>query len=923
MSEKDPESLFILSLDSPHSTLVTTGGKGHNLSVLSQNGSFPVPNGFCVTVAAYRDFVASGGLREEIEGDLSLLNGKGDDDVEGGDKDINVEEISSQIRSAFQKRTLSQSLQSQIATALLNHFPNNNENNNTFLAVRSSATCEDMPDASFAGQHDTYLNVSPDPDNVCRHIIDCFSSLFTPRAIIYRKTNSINHLDAGMAVVVQAMVQSRCSGVLFTANPVNGRRNETVLEVIPGLGEALVSGLTEPDRYIVKRGEEIRIKDQRIGKKAKAIQSVEGGGVQEVVDTTGEGTPVLTEDQVKDLVVLGQQVSALFENTPQDIEFAISKEGITYLVQSRPITTLFPLPNVPPEPLQVFISFNAVQGISAPIFPAGQDALNGPNGLLGGLLRYLSWGRWGNGPLFQRVAGRLYANTTGIIRNSFGRSIYMKFMPLAEPGILAGLEEEIHEPGLEIADGLNLKLILRLMSIGIVVLPRYILNMMFPDRARKRIYTFFDEVVANVEKEAENVTGLAGVIEFKQKTLTGLFPKVLMNFLPCAAPAMHSMLLLMRLSEKLPDAKDQVLTITRGLPHNVTTEMDLKLWKVAKAIQSDDTSHNHFRSVEATMLAKEYLTKRLPGKAQTAIEEFMHEYGMRGLYEIDFGRPRWREEPTPLMQTLKTYIDIDEGNAPDEIFAAGEVAAEMSIRNLGMNLGKPWLISFLARRVRALAGVRELPKFTIIRVMGIIRAKLLDEGEKLANMGLIGEATDLFLLYDDELNALAKGDLKNCKALIAQRKEEMTKENSRKRIPRVIASDGFAFFGGVVRKANVKDGDLCGEPVSPGVYEGRIRVVHDPSKTKLSPGEILCCHGTDPSWTPLFLSAGALVMEVGGAMTHGSVVAREYGIPAIVGLECVTEKLTTGQLVRVDGSSGIVEVLEDAEIKQDGNGVYV
>ncbi|KAL3781912.1 hypothetical protein HJC23_004097 [Cyclotella cryptica] len=348
--------------------------------------------------------------------------------------------------------------------------------------------------------------------------------------------------------------------------------------------------------------------------------------------------------------------------------------------------------------------------------------------------------------------------------------------------------------------------------------------------------------------------------------------------------------------------------------------MDLKLWKVAKAIQIDDTSHNHIRSVEASILAEEYLAKLLPDKAQSAIEEFMNEYGMRGLYEIDFGRPRWREDPTPLMQTIKTYIDIDNDNAPDVVFAAGEDAAEESIQKLGMSLGKPWLISFLARRVRAVAGVRELPKFTIIRVMGILRAKLLDEGEKLAKLGLIGDATDLFLLHDDELNALAKGDLNNCKALVAERKEEMTKENARKRIPRVIASDGFAFFGGAVRKANVKDGALCGEPVSPGVYEGRIRVVHDPSKTKLSPGEILCCHGTDPSWTPLFLSAGALVMEVGGAMTHGSVVAREYGIPAIVGLEYVTEKLTTGQLVRVDGSSGIVEFLEDTETMQVDNG---
>ena len=265
------------------------------------------------------------------------------------------------------------------------------------------------------------------------------------------------------------------------------------------------------------------------------------------------------------------------------------------------------------------------------------------------------------------------------------------------------------------------------------------------------------------------------------------------------------------------------------------------------------------------------------------------------------------------MQTLKTYINIDDNNAPDKVFAAGEMAAKDAIKDLGISLNKPWLVQFLARRIRAIAGIRELPKFTIIRAMGIVRKRLLEEGEQLAREGLIGDAQDLFLLYDEELLALANGSLANCKDLVAQRKNEMETETDRKRIPRVLASDGFAFFGGAVRKANAKDGALCGEPVSPGTYEGRVRVVHDPSTTKLMPGEILACHGTDPSWTPLFLSAGALVMEVGGAMTHGSVVAREYGIPAIVGLERITEKLTTGQLVRVDGSSGIVEILDGIE----------
>ena len=369
--------------------------------------------------------------------------------------------------------------------------------------------------------------------------------------------------------------------------------------------------------------------------------------------------------------------------------------------------------------------------------------------------------------------------------------------------------------------------------------------------------------------------------------------------------------LLTKLASSTPDGKDLVLTVTRGLPHNCTTEMDLKLWQVAKTIQSDMESLTLFNFHDADTLANDYLRGNLPRVAQQAVCQFMKEYGMRGLYEIDFGRPRWREEPSALMNSIKSYVQIDDEHAPDRVFAAGGVASQDAIQQLGEQLGKPWLVSFLAKRTRALAGIRELPKFTIIRTMGHIRAKMLIEGERLVEKGVIDDAKDLFFLYMDELESLAKGQLMDCKDIIARRKVSMKVESERTRLPRVIASDGFAFYGGSASTANLEDVNvIAGEGVSPGMYEGRIHIIHDPSKAKLSQGEILCCHGTDPSWTPLFLSAGALIMEVGGLMTHGSVVAREYGIPAVVGLEKITERLQNGQLVRVDGSSGVVEILE-------------
>ena len=347
---------FTLSLDSPYSDLSTTGGKGHNLSILSRDGSsIPVPPGFVVTTAAYHDFVNQDDklLLKEIETELNQVQ-----------KYATLEATSTTIRTAFRKRRLSNALQAEIVDRLASLFPDPTQH----VAVRSSATCEDMPGASFAGQHDTYLNVPLTTSAVCQSIVDCFSSLFTSRAISYRERSGLTYEDASMAVVVQAMVQSQQnSGVLFTANPLTGRRNESVLEAIPGLGEALVSGLTEPDRYVVVRradGTMDHIDDVRIGAKAKVIRPVEGGGVkEETLSTYGEaGVPssaVLTDDDVERIIRTGQEVEAVFDGEPQDIEWAQSLDGKIFVVQSRPITTLFPLPNVPAEPFQVFFSFNA------------------------------------------------------------------------------------------------------------------------------------------------------------------------------------------------------------------------------------------------------------------------------------------------------------------------------------------------------------------------------------------------------------------------------------------------------------------------------------------------------------------------------------------------------------------------------------
>jgi rifampicin phosphotransferase len=358
------------------------------------------------------------------------------------------------------------------------------------------------------------------------------------------------------------------------------------------------------------------------------------------------------------------------------------------------------------------------------------------------------------------------------------------------------------------------------------------------------------------------------------------------------------------------------LRATRGLPHNVTTEMDLLLWQTTQTIARDADGSAALRKPDPALLARQFETEGLPPVAQNAIAAFLRRYGMRGIAEIDVGHARWGDQPQPIIQTLQSYAQIDDPDrAPDAVFARGAADAEAAIEQIVRELrGTPrgWikarLARWLARRTRELAGLRETPKLTIVRVLGLIRAGLLESGRDLADAGAIDQPDDLFFLRVDELRALAGGEQRDWRSLIDERRASYARELRRRQVPRLLLSDGRAFFDGVAA-TSADDGALIGSPVSPGTVEGVVHVVWEPHKTRLAPGEILVCHGTDPAWTPLFLAAGGLITEVGGLMTHGSVVAREYGIPAVVGVDHATTRLHTGQRVRVDGSSGRVTLL--------------
>jgi pyruvate,water dikinase len=895
---------MIIPFDSSEATLEQAGGKGMNLARLTRAG-FEVPRGFIIATDAYRDFVnANRWLRPILAGvpDLSAEDAAA------------LERVSAQIRAAFSAGKMPEELETAICTAYadLGEKP---------VAVRSSATAEDLPDLSFAGQQDTYLNVIG-AQQLLEAVIQCWSSLWTARAIGYRIRNGIDQGEAALAVIVQEMVQSEASGVLFTANPLTGMRSESVIDATLGLGEALVSGQVEPDHYVVDALHN-RILTKTLGAKKISTRGKAGGGVERIEETADEERQALTDEAILQLTELGERIQKEY-NFPQDIEWAVVENQL-YVLQSRPITSLFPVPKESYDPLIVWFSFGSVQGLLGAITPLGQDAiriaLSGAGKLFGAQIPY------DKNDVLVPAGERLWAKISDLLRHPMGARVYQTVLGFGDPSVRQILQGLAHEPRLGAGRGH-----LKLSSIGAVlgfllpVLARAARNMHNPQKAREEFQSYIEsQLIPPSITGGDSYTRLAQRLGYMQANLSTTLYCLLPRFFPILGPGIVSLRLLTRLGGDEKDVETDhgfsatALEVTRGLPNNVTTEMDLALWKTANAIRQDRASYAAFLDSDARTLAARYLNGSLPGAAQTAIVRFMERYGMRGVAEIDMGQPRWREEPTSIMQTLQSYLQIPEEMAPDAVFEKGARAAELAVERLAAQARrssggeiKERIVRALSARIRALMGLRETPKFFIVRLMGIIRDELLASGDEFVREGLIEKPEDLFFLHFDELQALANHDARNWKSLVAERFAVYERENRRKQIPRVLLSDGRAFYEGLGAAADT-DTVISGSPVSPGVAEGIVHIIFDPRGAQLSPGEILVCPGTDPAWTPLFMAAGGLITEVGGMMTHGSVVAREYGIPAVVGVHQATTRLQDGQRIRIDGTAGKIMILEDKQ----------
>src|SRR5215211_4939137 len=852
---------------------------------------FPVPAGFCVTTAAYDLVAANAGL----EPTLAALAGTQPEDT------VRLAELATEARSHLSDASVPEILGRAIAEAY------GELGDGEPVAVRSSATAEDLPQASFAGQQDTYLNVIG-VESLLDAVRNCWASLWTDRAVSYRATNGIDPHGVRLAVVVQRMVDASVAGVLFTANPVTGKRRQAVIDASPGLGEAVVSGMVNPDHFVANpaTGE---IVERRLGDKRVAVMAGSGSGTERVELASGEDRTSLSDDQVLALAKLGARVEEHY-GTPQDTEWAIDDNGGLWLLQARPITTLFPLPEGAPtneDDLRVYFSFSVAQGVYRPLTPMGIQTFR----LISSALATLA-GRSPRNPyegtaFFTESAGRVFFDITPVLRSAQGRRLFTGAMQHMEARTVPIVRHLVNDPRLATVPtpwSPVLRAVLSVFVRGRIPL-HAVGALASPGKASARAA----RVVARLRTSGD-VSPDAGTAErltAAERLLLGAPPEILPHVPPVFAAGLAANALAGKLLGDLA-TDDERRVAMRALPHNPTTEMDLALWALAREARTDPDSARALGETPAERLAEEYRGGSLPPKLQTSLADFLRLYGHRGVAEIDLGLPRWSEDPTYIMGVLANYLRLDDPQAaPDVQFdratrEAEEMVAELTRRAASKGRLRGKLVRFLLGRARELSGLREMPKFCIVLLMARARELLWTVGANLAEAGRLESAEDIYFLSVPEAWAVLAGE--DLRPLVRGRRAVYEQEVGRRHVPRLLLSDGTE--PDVATQEEAAEGVLRGTPASGGVVTQKARVILEPAGASLEPGEILVAPSTDPGWTPLFLTASGLVREMGGPMSHGAIVAREYGIPAVVGVPDATEHIETGQQITVDGTAGEV-----------------
>ncbi|MCB5904219.1 phosphoenolpyruvate synthase [Bacillus cereus] len=867
-------SSFVLDFQEIEKTqLFLVGGKGLNLGELSNIQGIQVPEGFCVTTVGYEQVIGKNGAFQTLLNQLAMLK------IEERDR---IGEISKQIREVIMAVEIPVDVVESVAH-YLSHFGDEHA-----YAVRSSATAEDLPYASFAGQQDTYLNVIG-KENILQHIKKCWASLFTDRAVIYRMQNGFDHNQVSICVVIQKMVFPEASGILFTADPITSNRKVLSIDASFGLGEALVSGLVSADNYKVKEDE---IVEKVIATKKLAIYGrKEGGTERKKIAPNQQKFQTLTEQQILQLARIGRQIEAYF-GCPQDIEWCLVDDTI-YIVQSRPITTLYPIPEVNDRENHVYISVGHQQMMIDAMKPLG-----------------LSFFLLTTSAPMCKAGGRLFVDATQRLASPASRDYLINTLGKSDPLIRDALTTVIERENF-----------IKLLSDDE---KEKDLSKNVPPASSQQQPENDPEIVTNLIKNSElsieelkrNMQTKSGVdvLDFILEDIQQL-KKVLFNSQSIAI-IMAGMNASSWINEKMEQwlgEKNAADVLSQSVQHNITSEMGLALLDVADVIRPYPEVIAYLQHVEDDSFLDELIQFKGGEKVRDAIDAFLNKYGMRCSGEIDITKTRWSEQPATIIPMILNHIRDFEYGASKRKFEEGLQEALKKEKELLERLQhlpdgeqKVEETKRMIRNIRNFIGYREYPKYGMIHRYFIYKQALLKEAEKLVQNNVLDEIEDIYYLTFEELHEVVRTNKLDYK--IIHKQKNAYKLYEKLTPPRVITSDG-EIITGKYKRENLPAEAIVGLPVSSGVVEGRARVILNMEDANLEDGDILVTAFTDPGWTPLFVSIKGLVTEVGGLMTHGAVIAREYGLPAVVGVENATKLIKDGQRIRVHGTEGYIEVL--------------
>ncbi|PSK92099.1 rifamycin-inactivating phosphotransferase [Taibaiella chishuiensis] len=866
------DSIYCLPLNQLDQTKIRlAGGKAANLGELMQIEGISVPGGFCITTTAFEKMIG------EIPAVGPLLDRLAQ--LRATDRE-HITTWSAEIRTMIEAAAIPADITAAIRQSL-SAF-----DEATAWAIRSSATVEDLPEASFAGQQDTYLNVKGHTA-VMEHIRRCWASLFTERAVSYRLQQGFGDHKGSLAVVVQQLVEPEAAGILFTADPVSGHRHTVSVDAGFGLGEALVSGLVNADTYKIRAG---RIIHKNIPAKEQAIYAVATGGTQTLpIAPEQQREQVLTDIQILELDTLGRRIAAHF-GYPQDSEWCLAG-GYLYFLQSRPVTTLYPVPEAEDTRFHVYVSVGHQQMMTDAMKPLG-----------------LSFWQLVAARPMAAAGGRLFVDITAELRSAAGRDMLINVLgksdPLIKNALTTLLEAEDTGKHLGITDG-------DAAAPKAAPPADFKAQIAYDPTLVPRLVRQSEEALETLRQDISRYQGKA-LFDFIREDAVRRRQSADPQGFAAIMTGMNAAYWLNEHLEKWLGEKNVADILAQSLPDNITSAMGLALLDIADLIRPNPGLVAYLEQMDDDFLKGLAMQTGGP-EVKAAIEAFLETYGMRCVGEIDITRPRWQEQPSTLLPLLLSNVRNFEAGASRQKFEQGLQQALAKEKQLLQDLEKlpggqqkvtdtRQMIGLL----RGYSGYREYPKYHIVSRNAVYKQALMAEVDKLVQAGVLATQADSYYLTFDEI-CEAVSSLKADPALIAERKEAH-RRFEKLRPPRVLTSEG-EMLNGSYTQDHLPDGAIPGLAVSSGTVEGRARVIADIQQADLEPGDILVTAFTDPSWTPLFVSIKGLVTEVGGLMTHGAVIAREYGLPAVVGVDGATRLIRDGQRIRVNGTDGYITLL--------------